>query len=52
MSDEERERFIQAYMTVTRQPREAAEAIVEILLDPDPSTFLRGLSEWAEDWRS
>jgi hypothetical protein len=52
MADEQiRERFVAAYMEVTGGSEEAAREIVDILLDPDPTRFMQGLSEWADEWR-
>jgi hypothetical protein len=51
LTEEQRERFVAAYMEVTGGSEEAARAIVDILLDPDPTRCQQGLSEWADEWR-
>jgi hypothetical protein len=51
LTEEQRERFVAAYMEVTGADEETARAIVDILLDPDPTRFMQGLSEWADEWR-
>lgn len=46
------ERFVAAYMTVTKSSEEEARAVVEIFLDPDSTRFTQALGEWAAGFDS
>ena len=46
----DRQQITTAYMRITGATRDEAEAIADLLLDPDPASFLEALKEWAQEF--